>query len=116
MAGNNIGYKCLRKAVNGIADAVGRDPVHTQYPGTDLDLAVESIPEALREKAMEWYIRGIKRGMAKATQMMADGEIHAEGDAVYAPDKIKVKVRTRHAGGEWEKHEIIVKSEEIGFE
>lgn len=116
MAGNDIGFKCLRKAVTGIAGAVGREPVHTQFPSVDLDLALETIPEAMREKAMEWYIRGIKRGMAKATQMMADGEITMEGDTVVAPAKMKVRVRTRHAGGDWEKHEITVKADEIGFE
>lgn len=105
-----------RKAVNGIADALNQEPSHSKYPSLDLDTALEGIPEALKEKAIEWYIRGIKRGMAKATDLMASNKIYSENGFVYAPQKIKVNVKTKFAGGKWESHEVIVKSSEVGFE
>lgn len=105
-----------RKAVNGIADALNQEPSHSKYPGLDLDAALDGIPEALKEKAIEWYIRGIKRGMAKATDLMVSNEIYFENGVVYAPQKIKVNVKTKFAGGNWEPLEVIVKPSEIGFE
>lgn len=105
-----------RKAVNGIADALNQEPSYSKYPSLDLDAALEGIPEALKEKAIEWYIRGIKRGMAKATDLMASNKIYPENGFVYAPQKIKVTVKTKFAGGNWAPLEVIVKSSEIGFE
>jgi hypothetical protein len=71
-----------RKAVNGIASAVGLPPSHSKYPSEDFEAALESIPDALKEKALEWYIRGIKQGMAKATDLMAEGTIYVQDGTV----------------------------------
>jgi hypothetical protein len=105
-----------RKAVNKIADALDHKPSHSRYPSLDLDGAIEGIPDALKEKAIEWYIRGIKRGMAKATDLMVSKKIYLKEDAVYAPQRIKVNVKTRFRGGRWKSLEVIVNSVEIGFE
>ena len=105
-----------RKAVNGIAEALDQEPNHSQRPSLDFDAALERIPEAIKQKAIEWYIRGIKRGMAKATDLMAEQKIYIDQGTVYAPKAIRVKVRTKLARGEWERHEIVVRSQEIGFE
>lgn len=105
-----------RKAVSGIAEALDQEPGHSRYPSLDLEAALEGIPEAIKQKAIDWYIRGIKRGMAKATDLMAEQRIYVRESTVYAPKTIKVKVRTRLSGGEWERREIVVQSSEIGFE
>lgn len=105
-----------RKAVNGIAEALDQEPTHSSHPSLDFEIALEGIPEAIKSKAIEWYVRGIKRGMAKATDLMAEQKIYVQERTVYAPKTIKVKVRTKISGGEWARHEIIVKSNEIGFE
>jgi len=105
-----------RKAVKEIADALDQEPSHTKYPSLDLEAALAGIPDGLKEKAIEWYIRGIKRGMAKATDLMASNKICSKNGFVYAPQKIKVNVRTKFAGGNWEHLEVVVKSSEIGFE
>jgi hypothetical protein len=59
-----------RKAVNRIADALNQEPSHSKYPSLDFDAALESIPEALKEKAIEWYIRGISRSQAPAWERL----------------------------------------------
>uniref|UniRef100_E6PQH2 Uncharacterized protein n=1 Tax=mine drainage metagenome TaxID=410659 RepID=E6PQH2_9ZZZZ len=105
-----------RKAVNGIAEALDQEPNHSSRPSLDFEAALEGIPDAIKSRAIEWYIRGIKRGMAKATDLMAEQKIYVQEGTVYAPKTIKVKVRTKLSGGEWERQEIIVKSNEIGFE
>ena len=106
-----------RKAVNGIAEALDVEPSHSRYPSLDFEAALETIPEAIREQAIEWYIRGIKRGMAKATDLMAEGKIYVHEDGTLrAPAKMEVKVRTRLRGEEWERHALNVKATEIGFE
>jgi hypothetical protein len=112
----SVASATYRKAVNGIAEALDQEPNHSSRPSLDFETALEGIPEAIKSRAIEWYIRGIKRGMAKATDLMAEQKIYIQGDTVYAPKTIKVKVRTKISGGEWERQEIIVKSNEIGFE
>jgi hypothetical protein len=54
--------------------------------------------------------------MAKATDLMAEQKIYVQNGTVYAPKTIKVKVRTKLSGGEWERREVVVQSHEIGFE
>jgi hypothetical protein len=105
-----------RKAVNGIAEALDHEPAHSKYPSLDFEAALAGIPDEVKRKALEWYERGIRRGMAKATDLMAEGKIYLEQGTVYAPRKLKVRVRTRVGGGEWESHELSIKSQEIGFE
>ncbi|MFZ6780421.1 hypothetical protein ACO0LD_26625 [Undibacterium sp. Ji83W] len=105
-----------RKAVNDIAEALDQEPSHSMYPSLDFETAIEGIPEAIKEKAIEWYIRGIKRGMAKATDLMAEGTIYIQDDIVRAPANIKLKVRTKLKGQDWEQRSVIVRSTEIGFE
>lgn len=104
-----------RKAVNGIADALGREAVHSTRPSLDLDLALDGIPDALRGKAIEWYERGVSRGLSKATDMMAEGAITFDGNHVHAPREFLVRVRTRFAGSEWESRELRVRATDIGF-
>jgi hypothetical protein len=105
-----------RKAVNGIAEALDQEPNHSRHPSLDFEAALEGIPDAIKQKAIEWYIRGIKRGMAKATDLMAEQKIYVREGTVYAPKTIKVKVRTKLSGSEWERQEIVVQAREIGFE
>ncbi|MDQ6974257.1 MAG: hypothetical protein Q9M10_05185 [Mariprofundaceae bacterium] len=104
-----------RKAVNKIANVLDKDPNHSRYPSLDFDEALADIPDAMKEKAVEWYVRGIKRGMAKATDLMAKGDIYIEKDTVIAPDNISVNVRIKFKGGDWESLQVMVKSKEIGF-
>lgn len=105
-----------RKAINEIAEAVGKDPEHSRYPRTDFEAALESIPEAMREKALEWYERGIRRGLSTATDLMADKTIYLKDGVVYAPKTIKVKVRIKMSGTEWTSREFSIRSSDIGFE
>lgn len=104
-----------RKAVNEIADALGTDPTHTKYPSLDFDEAVDAIPEEMKKKALEWYERGIKRGMAHATDLMASGDISVSDGVVTAPATIKLKVRTKFKGEDWESRQVLVNCGEIGF-
>lgn len=104
-----------RKAVNGIAEAIKVDPRHTKHPSEDFQDMIDEIPEAIREKALQWYERGIKRGMRKATDLMAEGEIYREGDTVHAPNIMKVNTKIKMSGGEWEKYSVTIKAKDIGF-
>ena len=67
--------KTYRKTVNGIAEALDQEPNHSSRPSLDFETALEGIPEAIKQKAIEWYVRGIKRGMAKATDLMAEQNV-----------------------------------------
>lgn len=105
-----------RTAVNKLAKKLKRKPIHTNRPSFDFEEMIDEIlPEAMKEKALEWYQRGIKRGMDKATDLMVSGKIHRKGEVVYAPEKMKVRVRTKFSGEDWENHLFLIRSKEIGF-
>ena len=106
----------IRKAVNGISAAIDRKPRHTRYPSLDLQFVLNEIPKNMQKKAIEWYVRGIKRGMAAATDKMAAREIMLVGDNIEAPQEMTIKVRTKFAGEKWTQRKIKVAAEEIGFE
>ena len=42
----------------------------------DLNEIVADIPEAMKEKVLEWDLNGIKRGMRKATDLMPEGKVY----------------------------------------
>jgi hypothetical protein len=97
-----------RTAVNKVAKAIKRK-------SKDLDDIVRKIPGVLDQEIIKWYKLGVKRGMRKATDLMAENAIYKKGEAVYAPDDMMVKVRVRIAGKPWKKVEIHVKPKQIGF-
>lgn len=76
---------------------------------------IAKIPQAFHQEVIKWYELGVKRGMNKATDLMADGEIYKEGDTVYAPDEMTVNVRLKISGRPWKKIEIKVRPKDIGF-
>lgn len=106
-----------RKAVNKLAKKLKRQPSHSKYPSSDFEEIVEyTVSEVMKEKALQWYEMGIKRGMAKATDMMLFGKIYKKNEEVFAPDEFTIKVKTRFSGEDWERHEFLIKSEDIGFD
>jgi hypothetical protein len=104
-----------RKVVNDIAEVSGQEPTHSRYPSLDFEVALEGMSEAGKQKAIEWYVRGIKRGMAKATDLMAAKTIYVEDETVYAPKKIKVNLLTKMKGERWKTLKVVINSHEIGF-
>ena len=104
-----------RTAVNEIADAIKTEPNHGKYPSDDLLTIIDEIPEAMREMALEWYTKGIKRGMRKATDLMVDGSIYKKGNTVYAPNSINMSTQIKALGGDIEKKKIIISASDIGF-
>ena len=105
-----------RKVANCIAEILDQEPYRSRYPSLDFEAALADIPDALKTKAIEWYIRGIKRGLAKATDLMAEKAIYVEDGNVFAPKIMTIKVRTRVSGGEWEPLKVQISAKEIGFE
>jgi len=105
-----------RTATNTVAKQLKIDPEHTTHPSDDFQEIAELIPEMQKEKALQWYEMGIKRGMINATNMMLDGTLKLNDGTLYCPENIKVRVKTRFAGEDWKKQKFEFKAEEIGFE
>jgi len=104
-----------RKAVNTIADALRIDPQHTRYPSEDLDLHAELIDEKSKERALEWYRRGLRRGFINACDAILEGDLELKGNTLYAPKKIVISVRVRFKGDKRRDKEFVFSSEELGF-
>ena len=47
--------------------------------------------------------------------MMANKKIYFKDGLVYSPKEIKVNVKTKMTGSDWEHHEIVIDPDEIGF-
>lgn len=105
-----------RKATSMLADAINIDPESSDYPSEDFQDIVEQIPEQMKEKALKWYEMGIKMGIRKATNFIIDGKIEMKDGILYSPKTLKVNVKTKFAGEDWEKQSFKIKAEEIGFE
>ena len=69
----------------------------------------------MRDKALQWYEKGIKRGMRVATDLMAEGKIYKEGNMVNAPNSMNVQTKIKILGGQWEKYSVTIKAKDIGF-
>ncbi len=77
---------------------------------------LDTLPEMIKKIAMEWYEKGIQRGLKKATDMMAENAIYKENGVLHAPTSIQVCVKTRLNGESWEHRIIEITAEDIGFE
>ncbi len=67
-----------RKVVNKISEKLNKNQEHSKYPSKDFELVLDKMSEEMKMKALDWYERGIKRGMTVATDMVADGEFYAK--------------------------------------
>ena len=105
-----------RKATKEIAKKLKFKQKASGYPSDDFQAISDMIPDKINSAALKWYKKGIKRGFAKATEMMLDGEFYLEESNLYGPDEIEFKVRTRFDGGKWVIRKIRIVSKEIGFE
>lgn len=104
-----------RKATNMMAKQLRIDPEHTEYPSDDFKEMADLIPEKVREKALQWYKMGIKRGLAKATDMMLEGKISKRKNTVFCPSNFEVKVITKFAGEKWKSRKYTIRAKDIGF-
>ncbi len=105
-----------RKATNKIATTLGREPLHSRSPRQDFELLVDDLPASIKERALQWYERGIKRGIAYATDKVVDGTFKLDDDgSLIAPDIFSLKVRTKILNGKWESHKIEIDPEDVGF-
>lgn len=104
-----------RKAVNTIAAALRIDPQHTRYPSEDLDIHAELIDEKSKERALEWYRRGLKRGFINACDAILEGDIEMKGNTLYSPKKVSISVRVKFKGEKWKDEEFIFSSDDLGF-
>ncbi|MBF6616657.1 MAG: hypothetical protein ITG07_08030 [Candidimonas sp.] len=99
-----------------LAKTVGIAATHSARPSVDFEQILDGIPPAMREMALEWYKRGIKRGIAFATDRVVDGTFQFnEDNELESPEEIIVRVRTKFTGEEWKRHEIAITPEDVGF-
>jgi hypothetical protein len=104
-----------RNALKKVAEVIDVEPTMTSYPKSDLDALLDTVPEAMRARILEWYQRGIKRGIAYATDRMADSTIRFDEDgAVIAPDVFNVRVGFR-IDGKKDSRVFEIDAEKVGF-
>ena len=105
-----------RKATNRVARTLGEEPEHTQYPSEDFEAITDLIDPKSRERALEWYERGIRRGLIQACNAMLRGDLELNDKTLYCPaDGITASVRVKFRGERWTQEEFAFTAEELGF-
>jgi hypothetical protein len=85
--------KALRGASNRLAKKLGAKPKHTRWPRQDFDRLLKGIRDP-RLIAEYYYTMGLRRGLIRATDYIADGTFELDKDgALRSPHKITVDVR-----------------------
>ena len=77
---------------------------------------IDQLPDAIRGLLMDWYERGIRRGLKKATDLMLEDQIFKEDGILHAPNSIEIKLKTRCGDEQWESRQVTIDAKEIGFE
>lgn len=104
-----------RKVTSEIAKRLKVKAYHTQFPSEDFVKIANLIGEKSKERALQFYELGLRRGLRKATDWFADGTIHYKDGEVEAPAILKVKVKIKFSGSGWQKHSFGIKTKDIGF-
>ncbi|KEZ69277.1 hypothetical protein AAY86_15090 [Pseudomonas amygdali pv. tabaci str. ATCC 11528] len=105
-----------RKAVNRVAEALREPPNHSRYPSEDFEEIVDLIDEKSRDRAIQWYERGVRRGFIEATNAMLDGQLELKNNTLYCPSNVEISVRVKFRGEEWHKMRIKFTAKDLDFE
>jgi hypothetical protein len=109
--------KTYRKATTEVARRLLKSkPSHTKYPSEDFQEVLGLAEAKMEEKELEWYRRGLVRGLTKTTDWLLDGTISYKGDHLEAPQELEINVRIRLSGKGWESRQFTIKASEIGFD
>jgi hypothetical protein len=105
-----------RKVVNKVSTALREPPNHSRYPSDDFEEVVELIDEKSKERAMQWYKRGIRRGFIEACDALLDGQLELKNGTLYCPSDVEISVRIKFRGEEWEMKKFEFSSQDLDFE
>jgi hypothetical protein len=108
--------KSLRKATRKVAEALtdGPPPV-TPKPSADFDDVLDLARESSDRRALEWYRRGLVRGIAQATDWLINGTIDFDDGVLTANAKFTVKRPIKLKGRPRTTKTFNIKSSEVGF-
>lgn len=116
--GAEASSKTYRKAIRKLVTTLAPDEdVPTRgLPTEDFEESLNLARTASERRALEWYRRGLVRGIAKATDWLLDGKISSSGtDLVFNDPEFEVKVRIKLKGKKWRKKTFTIKPCEVGF-
>jgi hypothetical protein len=102
-----------RKAVNKVAKSLRVEPTHTRYPSEDFELVAGLIDPKSRERALDWYRRGLCRGFREA---VVGGHLKVtNGVLTCIRKKVVIAVGVRFAGAKKKRKEFRFTANELGF-
>lgn len=104
-----------RKVNNELAKVFNIEHDHTQYPKEDFANLIEQVDEKNKDRAIEWYRRGLKRGVICATDQIVAQTLTYKNDTLYAPSDVTISVKIKFKGEKWQKVDFVFNAEELGF-
>lgn len=104
-----------RKVVNKVAQALRVDPNHTRYPSEDLESITDLIDEKSKERALQWYRRGLRRGFEEACDAIAEGKLELKNGSLYCPNEVVISVRIKFKDTPRVEKEFVFSADELGF-
>lgn len=104
-----------RKVVNRIATTLRQPAKHTRYPSDDFEAVAGRIDPESRQRALEWYRRGIRRGFIEACDALLDGQLQLKGRTLHSPPSVVISMRVRFRGERWRQQRFDFSAAELDF-
>jgi len=105
-----------RKAIKIIAAILRVRLKQTSFPSEDFEAVADLIDEKSKERALQWYERGIRRGFIEACDALLDGKLELRDGTLYSPNKVEVSIRFRFHGQPWQRRKFEFRAENLEFE
>jgi len=112
----SVASKTYRCATKKLAKVIGVTPIHTRYPSEDFENMLDKADNTTVNRALEWYERGIKRGILHTKHMVLNGTLAITKQRITIPKTIEVNVRVKFKNRRWQKRSFKFKAADIGFD
>jgi hypothetical protein len=107
--------RTLRKASNKLAKKIGTVVRHTRTPSADFDRLVTKVRDP-RKLAEHYYRLGLRRGLIRATDYVAEGKFKLGKDgSLLASDSVTISVRLGLPGLPTQDRQFKFASSDLGF-
>lgn len=107
--------KTYRNATKLLARRLGLVAHHTTSPKLDFQTLAHGVhdPDTI---ALHYYRLGLRRGIRKATDMVASGQFVLQGDELTGPPSVEVRMKLRLPNTPKRKTRFKFRATELGFD
>jgi hypothetical protein len=91
-AGGNAANATYRKLNAKLAKTLSAPVKHSKYPSDDFNDLLMQIDAKSRARALRLYKKGIRLGFDRATTDVVNGKLRFDGQQLFCPAKVNIRV------------------------